>query len=83
MDEEPKKKDWKKGALLFLIAGPKASLIMGPIMIKKLLAQYNIVLTKQMMAMFAVNMAVTFGIWMLFKKSYPTISKPSNLPKMI
>lgn len=60
--------DTKKAIFLALLAGPKASLIMGPIMLKKFLAHYGIVLTKQMMAMFAVNVAFSFGIWMLYKR---------------
>jgi hypothetical protein len=68
MDTKKKaKSDWKKGALLFLVAGPKASLIMGPIMIKKMLARFDIILTKQMLGWFAFNMAIAFGIWMLYK----------------
>ena len=72
--EEPEKEQtaWqkhKKAVILFLIAGPKASLIMAPIMIKKLLAKYSITITGTMLAYFGIKLCMTTGIYLLYKNS--------------
>ena len=70
--DEPEKEQtaWqkhKKAVILFLIAGPKASLIMAPIMIKKLLAKYSITITGTMLAYTAIKLCMTTGIYLLYK----------------
>lgn len=69
-EEKPEKgkKDWKKGLLIFLVAGPKASIVFGGVMLQKVLASYGIILTKQMMGMFCLNLGVSIALLMLIKK---------------
>ena len=68
-NQKGKKKDMKKAILIGLLAGPKASLVFGGVMIKKVLASYGIILTKGMMAMFSFNFAISIAVLMLYKKN--------------
>ena len=68
-EKKEKKKDLKKAILIGLLAGPKASLVFGGVMIKKVLASYGIILTKGMMAMFSFNFAISIAVLMLYKKN--------------
>lgn len=69
-DEETTQTAWqkyKKAVILFLIAGPKASLIMAPIMIKKILAKYSITITGPMLVMLGIKLCMTTGFYLMYK----------------
>ena len=68
-ENKENKNDYKKAILIGLLAGPKASLVFGGVMIKKVLASYGIILTKGMMAMFSFNFAISIAVLMLYKKN--------------
>lgn len=70
---------YKKAVILFLIAGPKASLIMAPIMIKKILAKYSITITGKMLATFAIELCMATGIYLWFKNSRVVEKKKGKL----
>ena len=68
----PEQSSWqkyKKAVILFLIAGPKASLIMAPIMVKKLLAKYSITITGTMLAIAGIKICMTLGIMLAYRST--------------
>lgn len=73
IENPAKKTDIKKAIFLAILAGPKASLVVGSVMLKKMLANFGIILTKEMMAMFAFNLMVTAGLWYIYKKENPEV----------
>lgn len=80
-EKQPDKKgDWKKALLIGVLAGPKASLLFGGVMLKKVLASYGIILTKGMMAMFSFNFMVSVAVLILYKKNKKLVNYDVPMP---